>query len=77
MGSKTLTITEDAYDRLKGHKRPDESFTDVVMRLTGGTADPLDGLGAWDGTRHAERVEEGREQLDRELEERQRELSGH
>ncbi|HET6403472.1 MAG TPA: antitoxin VapB family protein [Candidatus Thermoplasmatota archaeon] len=35
MGVRTLTITDAAYERLAAMKRPGESFTDVVLRLTG------------------------------------------
>ena len=34
MATKTISITKAAYDRLKARKGPDESFTDVVLRLT-------------------------------------------
>ncbi len=34
MGSKTISITEDAYHRLRARKRRGESFTDVILRLT-------------------------------------------
>ena len=34
MATKTLSITEAAYERLAAEKRPGESFTDVIMRLT-------------------------------------------
>lgn len=46
MRMKRLTITEDAYDRLRALKRTDESFTDVILRLTTETQDPMDGFGA-------------------------------
>lgn len=29
--SKTITISDDAYARLKKYKRPGESFTDVIV----------------------------------------------
>ena len=34
MPVRTLTVTEDAYARLAAEKRPGESFTDVLLRLT-------------------------------------------
>lgn len=32
MAFKTLTISEEAYQRLKKHKLPGESFTQVILR---------------------------------------------
>ncbi len=32
MAFKTLTITEEAHQRLKKHKLPGESFTQVILR---------------------------------------------
>ncbi len=71
MGTKSLTITEEAYDRLREHKRDDESFTDTILRLTGGQQDVMAGFGAMadvDGFRQA--VESTREGLDGDLRER-------
>lgn len=34
MGSKTISITEEAYRRLRARKQRGESFTDVILRLT-------------------------------------------
>ncbi len=34
MATKTLTITEDAYDRLGALKENNESFSEVIRRLT-------------------------------------------
>jgi predicted CopG family antitoxin len=36
MSVKTITVTEDAYNHLAARKGPGESFSDVVIRLTGG-----------------------------------------
>jgi predicted CopG family antitoxin len=35
MGTRTISFADDAYERLKRLKREDESFSDVVRRLTG------------------------------------------
>ncbi len=34
MVTKTLTITKDAYEQLKMLKKPDESFSKVIKRIT-------------------------------------------
>ncbi len=34
MVTKTLTITKDAYEQLKSLKRPDESFSEEIKRIT-------------------------------------------
>jgi predicted CopG family antitoxin len=34
MGTKTISLADDAYERLKERKREGESFSDVVRRLT-------------------------------------------
>ncbi len=34
MAVKTITVTEEAYRRLRAHKTADESFTEVILRLT-------------------------------------------
>ena len=35
MATKTLTITEDAYGRLAAAKEKNESFSEVINRITG------------------------------------------
>ncbi|WP_276257974.1 antitoxin VapB family protein [Haloglomus litoreum] len=46
MGTKTIGLREDAYERLKARKRDDESFTDLVNRLLDeSTADWREGFG--------------------------------
>ena len=36
MGTKTVSLSDDAYERLAAEKREGESFSDVVRRLTEG-----------------------------------------
>ncbi|WP_254861893.1 antitoxin VapB family protein [Halovivax gelatinilyticus] len=33
--SKSVRLSEEAYDRLAAHKREDETFSEVVLRLAG------------------------------------------
>ena len=35
MATKTISITEEAYERLRMKKEKNESFTDVINRVTG------------------------------------------
>lgn len=35
MATKTITITEEAYRRLKQSKTDDESFSQIITRITG------------------------------------------
>lgn len=74
MATKTISLKEDAYNRLKDHKRGDESFTDVVNRLTESEADPLDSAGQFPGL--ADDREAFREKFDEDVTERERELFG-
>lgn len=74
MGTKRLTITEEAYDRLEAHKREDETFTDVIVRLTGGDRDVMKGFGNWAGDGLGEAVAEREADLDEDFEARQDEL---
>lgn len=46
-----------------------ESFSDVVMRLTGGEKDKMKGFGSWSDTNLRKKVEEYREELERDIEE--------
>lgn len=76
MGTKTISIKEEAYERLKAHKRGDESFSDVVNRLTRGDKDPMKAAGLWEGTDAGLDREEFREGFDEDFKERQREIFG-
>lgn len=64
MGTKTISLSEEAYDRLKRRKREDESFNDVVNRLAGERPllDIVGTGGAEDGIEAA--IDDARENLD-------------
>jgi predicted CopG family antitoxin len=48
MGTKTIGVTEEVYDRLAAEKRDDESFTDTLARLVDETtADWRRGFGRY------------------------------
>jgi predicted CopG family antitoxin len=34
MGTKTVRLDEDVYERIKAHKRPVETFSEAIDRLT-------------------------------------------
>lgn len=50
MGSKTISLDDEAYNRLKREKNGNESFSDVVKRLTRPIKRKslLDFAGIWD-----------------------------
>lgn len=71
MATKSLTITDEAYEQLKAHKREGESFTDTILRLTESDLDVMKGFGAMrdvEGFREA--VTATRDELDADLRER-------
>ena len=35
MGTKQVRLDEDVYERIKDKKRPDETFSEAIERLTG------------------------------------------
>ena len=47
MGSKNISITDEAYDALSKEKRKEESFTETILRLTRGHGKLTDCLGTW------------------------------
>jgi len=76
MATKTITVREEAYERLKAMKREDESFSDLLLRLTGSERDVLAGFGALAGEGFADTVEGARQELDEDFQERTDELLG-
>ncbi len=48
MVSKNISLSEKAYEVLSKLKRPNESFSDTVLRLATRNANPMDYVGAWE-----------------------------
>lgn len=46
MGTKTIRVRDEVYEELEAHKRPDESFSDLIERLTDRTGGFEKGFGA-------------------------------
>jgi predicted CopG family antitoxin len=38
MSTKTISITEEAYGRLASKKEPHESFSEIILKITGKTS---------------------------------------
>jgi predicted CopG family antitoxin len=67
MATKTVSVTLEAYERLKREKLEGESFSDVIIRLTErGKKDLIEFAGVW---KEAEEIEnaifEGRKEFEK------------
>jgi predicted CopG family antitoxin len=65
VGTKTISLADDAYEKLKARKREEESFSDVVRRLAGGVT-----LAEYHGAIEAETADELETVVERRREER-------
>lgn len=68
--AKTMTVSEEAYERLASKKGPGESFSEAIIKLTG-RASLLDLVGILSKEEASEvrkAVARGRERMRRELE---------
>lgn len=73
MGTDHIRISEEAKARLEARKRPGESFTDVVMRLTDRDDAVERFVGAYDDVDLAGGVADVRERMDRDFRTREAE----
>ena len=48
MGTKTISLMDDAYDLLSRAKLPNESFSDTVRRITSPNESIMEFFGVWD-----------------------------
>jgi predicted CopG family antitoxin len=77
MGTKTIGVRDDVYERLKARKREDESFTDLMNRLLDETTvewrEGFGTLSAQDAAELEQFVAESRDQTGKGLSARQHE----
>ena len=69
MGTKNIAISDEAYQRLKALKKPGESFTEVIERMTRsrGVLELSGILSKQEASRLAEMVKESRKSSSRHL----------
>ncbi len=48
MVSKNISLSEKAYEILSKLKRPNESFSEAILRLATRNANPMDYVGSWE-----------------------------
>jgi predicted CopG family antitoxin len=70
MATKTVTIKESAYEALNARKRKDESFSDVIERISKRRSlmDLMDVISEEEGEDIADEVEKVRSEMESELE---------
>jgi len=65
-GNKTVTITKEAYKKLKMEKMEGESFSELINRLTDKSRkDLMEFAGAWEDFDAEEIIKEGRKEFNK------------
>ncbi len=79
MTTKTITVTEDAYELIKGLKRGEESFSNLFLRLGERkcTVNTFFGLLSGDATEAREKTRKWRGEFSKDAEKRHQLLFGH
>lgn len=67
MATDVVRISEEAKERLEARKRPNESFTDVIMRLTDRNADVERFIGKYADVDLEAGVENAKDRMDRDV----------
>ena len=68
MATKTVSLNESAYEKLKGMKESGESFSDLVERIASERS-LTEIAGIWDDNELEKKVEETREKTEEEIDE--------
>lgn len=71
MGTKSIRLDEDVYERIKAHKREDETFSEAIDRLTSDYSllDFAGGYSDEEAERHRELVERSEKKATEERDE--------
>ena len=77
MATKTITVTDEAYERLSAFKGDDKTFSETLLRLTDAGGDPIEMVGTWAGTEYAEAAEAGIDEFDESMVDRYDALFGN
>lgn len=67
MGTRTIRVRDEVYERLRARKRPDKSFSDLLDRLTDRDAEFEQGFGALADVGFDAALDELDERLDAEF----------
>lgn len=67
MGTNTIRVSEEIYERLEARKREGESFTDLLDRLLIEERGIYAGFGAWSNSSGTKKMHEAHERLNEDV----------